>query len=96
MSYVEYVIEKRGLGKVPYFIAVKEEGEGWIAGLFPAYMAPNPGEDSDEDIFDLAMPDHTLTAPTREAAIAAIQAWVEEKYKGQIHDRRAQRVKLNP
>jgi hypothetical protein len=59
-------------------------------------MAPNPGEDSDEDVFDLAMPDHTIAAPTREAALAAIRSWVEENYKDKIHERRTQRVKLNP
>ncbi len=95
MSYVEYVVEKSGLGKVVYFIAAKEDGDGWTAGFFPAYMAPSPGEDTDEDIFDLANPDHTATGPTKEAAEEALRAWIEETYKGRIHERRAQRIPLN-
>jgi len=94
MSYVEYVVEKSGLGKVVYFIAIKEEGDECVAGFFPAYMAPTPGEDSDEDIFNLSNPDHTVSGPTREAAADNLRAWVEETYKGKIHERRAKRVPI--
>jgi len=94
MSYVEYAIEKSGLGKVVYFIALKEEGDEWVAGFFPAYMAPTPGEDSDEDIFNLSNPDHTVTGPTREAAADTLRAWIEETYKGKIHERREKRVRI--
>ncbi|MBI3449683.1 MAG: hypothetical protein HY049_12310 [Acidobacteria bacterium] len=92
MSYVEYVVEKSGIGKVVYFIAVKEDGDGFMAGFFPAYMAPTPGEDSDEDLFDLANPDHTVTGPTREGAMDNLRKWVEEKFAGKIHERRTTRV----
>lgn len=89
MSFVEYVVEKSGLGKVTYFIASKQEGDGWLAGFFPAYMSPSPGEESDEEIFDLANPDHTVTGPTRQAAEDALRAWVEQHYK--VHERHPQR-----
>lgn len=89
MSHREYVVEKPNLGKVAYFIASKEEGDGWIAGFFPAYMAPDPGSETDEEIFDLANPDHTITGPTQEAAENALRAWIEQSYK--IVERRAQR-----
>jgi len=94
MGTVEFVIEKSGLGKVVYFIASKEEGDGWMAGLFPAYMAPTPGEDSDEDLFNLAHPDYTVTGPTKDAAEDALRAWVEEKYKGKVHERRTTRIPI--
>jgi hypothetical protein len=96
MSYVEYVVEKSGLGKVVYFIASKDDGAEWIAGFFPAYMAPNPGEDSDEDLFDLANPDHTVTGASKEAAEEKLRSWVEEKYKDRIHERREKRIPLKP
>jgi hypothetical protein len=94
MRYVEYVVEKSGLGKIVYFIAAREEGSGWIAGFFPAYMSPDPGEDSEEDLFDLANPDHTETGPTREAAEENLRTWVERTYT--VHERRAERRPLNP
>ena len=94
MSYVEFVFEKSGLGKVAYFIASKEEDDGWVAGLFPAYMAPTPGEDSDEDIFNLSNPDHTVTGATKEAAEESLRAWVEETYKDRVFERRTKRVPI--
>jgi hypothetical protein len=95
MSHVEYVVEKSGLGKVVYFIASRQEDGEWIAGFFPAYMAPDPGEDTDDELFDLANPDHTVTGPTKEEAVNALRDWIEETYKGKIHERREQRVPLS-
>lgn len=86
---VEYVVEKKGLGSTTYFIASMEDGGQWIAGFFPAYMAPTPGEDPDEIIFQLANPDHTVTAPTREQAEQSLREWVEKSYA--ILERRTQR-----
>ena len=92
MNFVEYVVEKRGLEKVVYFVASREEGDGWIAGFFPAYMAPNPGDETDEEIFDMANPDHTVTGPTKQAAEDALRAWIEQHYT--VHDRRTERRPL--
>jgi len=92
MSHKEYVIEKQGIGKVVYFIASREEDEGWVAGFFPAYMAPDPGEETDEEMFDIANPDHTITGPTREAAEQALRDWVEKTYT--VHERREERKPL--
>jgi hypothetical protein len=89
MSHKEYVVEKQGIGKVTYFIASREEGEGWIAGFFPAYMAPDPGEDDDDDLFDMANPDHTVTGDSKDAAEDALRKWIEETYT--VHERRAER-----
>lgn len=89
MSYKEYVVEKQGLGKIVYFIAAREVESGWVAGFFPAYMAPNPGEDSDDEMFDIANPDHTEGGPTQEAAEEALRAWVEKTYT--VHERRTER-----
>ncbi len=91
MSYVEYVIEKSGLGKVVYFVASREEGGAWVAGFFPAYMSPDPDEDSDDEIFDLAHPDHTVSGPTREEAESELRGWIEATYEGKIHERRTER-----
>jgi len=89
---VEYVVEKRGLGPTTYFIASKQDGEEWIAGFFPAYMAPNPGEDSDEMIFDLANPDHTIAGASQDEAEQKIRDWIESSYK--VLERRTQRKPL--
>jgi len=90
-KFIEYVVEKKGLGSTTYFIASKEQGDGWIAGFFPAYMAPDP-EETDDMLFDLANPDHTLTGATREDAEQKIRDWVERTYT--ILERRAQRQPL--
>ncbi|HEY3177022.1 MAG TPA: hypothetical protein VGK94_14805 [Candidatus Polarisedimenticolia bacterium] len=87
-QFVEYVVEKAGIGSTTYFIASKEEGDGWISGFFPAYMAPDPDE-VDEMIFDLANPDQTFTGATQDEAEQRIRDWVERKYK--ILERRTQR-----
>jgi len=92
-SIVEYVVEKKGLGPTTYFIASKEDGDGWIAGFFPAYMAPDP-DDTDEMIFDLANPDNTMTGATRDEAEQKIRDWVERNYT--ILERRTERQLLNP
>jgi hypothetical protein len=89
-EYVEYVVGKKGLGSTTYFIASKEDGGGWVAGFFPAYMAPNPGEDSDEMIFQLANPDHTITGDSKEDAEGKLRAWIEATYT--ILERRTQRA----
>ncbi len=93
MPPVEYVVEKSGIGKVTYFIASRDEGDRWIAGFFPAYMSPNPGEDSEDEIFDLANPDHTVTGASREEAEKALRDWIEATFK--IHERRDQRQPLD-
>ena len=80
MNPVEYVVEKKGVGKVTYFIACRDNGDGWIAGFFPAYMSPDPDEDSEAEMFDLANPDHTVTAATREEAAEALRVWIEANY----------------
>ena len=85
---VEYLIEKKGIGPTAYFIFAKQEGDGWIAGLFPSYMGPDPDE-VDEMIFDLANPDHTTTGATKEKAEEALRTWVEENH--QVHERRSER-----
>jgi len=92
-SFVEYVVEKKGLGSTTYFIASKEDGAGWIAGFFPAYMAPDP-DDTDEMIFDLANPDHTITGATQEEVESRLRDWVEANYK--VLERRTERQLLNP
>ena len=92
-KFVEYVVEKKGLGSTTYFIASKEDGDGWIAGFFPAYMAPDP-EESDEMIFDLANPDNTMTGASKEEAEQKIRDWVEATYG--ILERRTKRQLLNP
>lgn len=89
MSYVEYVVEKSGLGKAVYFIASRDQGGEWIAGLFPAYMAPTPGEDSDEEIFDMAHPEHTVTGASKEEAEETLRKWIEETFT--VHERRTER-----
>ncbi len=89
---VEYVVEKKGLGPTTYFIACREEGGAWVAGFFPAYMAPDPDEDSEDMIFDLANPDHTVSAATREEAEDEIRKWIEATY--QIIERRTERKPL--
>ena len=89
MNPVEYVVEKSGVGKVTYFIACRDEGDHWIAGFFPAYMSPDPDEDSEEEIFDLANPDHTVTGPTREEAAKSLREWIEASFT--VHERREQR-----
>jgi len=91
-AFIEYVVEKKGLGATTYFIACREEGGEWIAGFFPAYMAPDPDEDSEEMIFDLANPDHTVTAATREEAQTRLREWVESTYE--ILERRTERKPL--
>ena len=88
-KFVEYVVEKKGLWPTTYLIASREQGGEWIAGFFPAYMAPDPDEDSDDMIFDLANPDHTVTAPSQEEAREKLRLWVEENY--QIIERRTER-----
>ena len=90
---VEYVVEKKGLGSTTYFIASKEDGDGWLAGFFPAYMAPDP-EDVDDMIFDLANPDITMTGATQDEAEQKVRDWVESNYT--ILERRTQRQTLNP
>jgi hypothetical protein len=92
MSPVEYVVEKSGVGKVVYFIACREEGDQWVAGFFPAYMSPDPGDDTEDEIFDLANPDHTVTGPSREAAQSALREWIEATFT--VHERREQRQPL--
>jgi hypothetical protein len=89
MSPVEYVVEKSGVGPVTYFIAARDEGGQWIAGFFPAYMSPDPDEDAEDEIFDLANPDHTVTGASREQAVAALQEWIEANYT--VVERREQR-----
>ncbi len=89
-EFVEYVVEKKGIGSTTYFIASKEDGAGWVSGFFPAYMAPTPGEDPDEMIFQLANPDHTVTGASKEEAEGKLRDWIEATYK--ILERRAQRV----
>ena len=91
--FVEYVVEKKGLGSTTYFIASKEDGDGWITGFFPAYMAPDP-DDTDEMIFDLANPDHTITGPSREEVEQKMRDWVEQHYT--VIERRTERQVLNP
>jgi len=93
MPHVEYVVEKSGIGKVTYFIACRDEGDRWIAGFFPAYMAPDPNEDSQDEIFDLANPDHTVTGKSREEAVKALRDWIEANFT--IHERREQRQSLD-
>lgn len=88
---VEYVVEKKGIGPTVYFIASKQDGEEWIAGFFPAYMAPDP-EEVDEMIFDLANPDHTITATSRDEAEDRLREWVEASYH--VIERRDQRKPL--
>lgn len=80
MNAVEYVVEKKGVGQVTYFIAARDEGDHWIAGFFPAYMSPDPDEDTEEEIFDLANPDHTVNGPSREEAVQALREWIEDNY----------------
>lgn len=89
-KFVEYVVEKPGIGSTTYFIASKEDADGWIAGFFPAYMAPDPDE-VDDMIFDLANPDQTFTGATRDEAEQKIRDWVERKHK--ILERRTQRAR---
>ena len=89
-AFVEYVVGKKGLGSTTYFIASKEDGAGWVAGFFPAYMAPTPGEDSDEMIFQLANPDHTITGASKEDAEQKLRDWIEATYE--VLERRTQRV----
>jgi hypothetical protein len=72
-----------------YFIASREEDGQWVAGLFPSYMSPDPGEDSDEEMFDISHPEHTVTGPTREAAEEALREWIEQSYT--VHERRTER-----
>lgn len=87
---VEYVVEKKGIGETTYFIASRQEGEDWIAGFFPAYMAPDP-EDMDM-IFELANPDNTITASSQEEAEDKLREWVEASYT--IVERRDKRQPL--
>lgn len=86
--YVEYLVEKKGLGSTTYFIYAKQDGDGWLAGFFPAYMAPDPSE-VDDLIFDLANPDHTVTGSTKDEAEDRMREWVESKYS--ILERRLER-----
>ena len=88
-NHVEYVVEKKGLGPTAYFIAAKEEGGEWVAGFFPAYMAPDPGDD-DDMIFDLANPDHTSTGASKEEAENNMRDWIEKNYK--VIERRSERT----
>lgn len=90
-KFIEFVVEKKGLGSTTYFIYSKEEGDGWIAGFFPAYMAPVPSE-VDEMIFDLANPDKTLTGATKDEAEQSLRDWVEKTYT--VIERRLERKPL--